>query len=397
MALTRYRAVLRAPHVARLLVTSLVARLPQGMSSLAILLLVTRHSGYARAGLVTGLYVAAAGLSNPLLSRAADRFGARAVLVPTAICYAAGCAVLAAVPADAFVAETVVAAATGLSSPPVVPVVRGLWPRILSADDAQSVYALEATAQELVFITGPALVALIAGLASAPVAILANGAFALVGTLACAASPALSAAARPDTGRRRGLLRGFGLLGYVAAGATITVAFTMTDIAVVAFVSGDRASAGSGVVLAVWSLGSMVGGLWFGARSNASGEAAVARSLLAMAAGIAVAAAAPGTVGLGVLLFLGGMTIAPGLARLYGRVGAAAPAGASTEAFAWIAVGLLAGSSVGAVLGGVSVESIGPRVTFLLGAVPPALAGVALGARRRRPHAAGPAEEPVAS
>src|SRR3954454_22321961 len=136
MAFDRYRAALRSPGVARLLVTSLVARMPNGMASLAILLLVTREHGYAAAGLVTGVYVAAAGASNLLLSRAADRVGARRGLVPAAGGYALGTVALALVSDDAYWVLLVVAAATGLSSPPVVSVVRGLWPRILEAEEA---------------------------------------------------------------------------------------------------------------------------------------------------------------------------------------------------------------------------------------------------------------------
>src|SRR4051794_41986726 len=101
--------------------------MPLGMSSLAILLLVTRHHGYARAGLVTGVYVAAAGVSNLLLARAADRWGPRRVLLPSAVGYAAGMAVLAAVAADAHPAELVVAAAAGLARPPLGSLVRGPW------------------------------------------------------------------------------------------------------------------------------------------------------------------------------------------------------------------------------------------------------------------------------
>src|SRR4051812_7029058 len=176
MAFDRYRAVLRAPGVARLLVTSLIARMPNGMSSLAILLLVTREHGYAAAGVVTGVYVAAAGASNLVLSRAADRFGARRVLVPAAVGYALGTVALALVPGDLYWAQLVVAALTGLSSPPIVSVVRGLWPRILEAEQAQAVYGLEATAQELIFIVGPALVALVASLAGAAAALVLTGA-----------------------------------------------------------------------------------------------------------------------------------------------------------------------------------------------------------------------------
>lgn len=367
---------MRTPSVGRLLGTSLVARMPNGMSSLAILLLVTRHNGYGRAGLVTGLYVAAAGASNLVLARAADRIGPRRVLVPAAVGYAVGMIALALVPADAYLAELLVAAAAGLTSPPVVSVVRGLWPRMLEPAVAQAVYGLEATAQELIFMLGPALVAVMAGLAGSPLAVALTGLLALIGTLAFAATPVLATPERPAVKVRRRLLRGTRLPAYVAVGVAITIAFNMCDVAVVAFVSGRHASAGAGVVLAVWSLGSLLGGLVFGAGAARVDDPAVARSVAAIALAVAAAAAAPGNVGLAVIMFFGGATIAPGLARLYTRVGAVAPGGASTEAFGWMAVGLLVGSSIGAALGGLTVDTFGARVTFLLAGAAPAVGAV---------------------
>jgi len=389
VSFSRYRVALRMPGVARVLITSLVARLPLGMSSLGILLLVTRHHGYARAGLVTGLYAAANGLSNVGLSRAADRLGARRVLVPTAFGYAASMTALGLVPERLYVVELVLAMAAGVANPPVVPVVRGLWPRILEPEQAQAVYGLEATLQEIVFITGPALVALIAAAGGAPVAVVATGAMGLGGTLACVASPALRDLKPSVAERHRRMLRGIGLPAYMSIGFALVLAFNMMEVAVVAFVSGRQASASSGVVLAVWSLGSFVGGLWFGTSTQRVSDTSVLGSLVAVAAGIAIAAAASGPVVLGLLLFIGGMTIAPALARLYSRVGALAPEGASTEAFGWVTVGLLGGASVGAALGGVCVQAIGGRVTFLLAAAGPAVVALALvGWVRGQPGAA---------
>jgi len=68
-----------------------------------------------------------------------------------------------------------------------------------------------------------------------------------------------------------------------------------------------------------------------------------------------------------------------------------APEGASTEAFGWIAVGLLAGSSTGAALGGWTVDALGPRADFALAAVAPALVALVIAAwlRRRDPATAG--------
>lgn len=378
MALDRYRDVLRVPGVRRLLVTSLVARAPNGMSSLAILLLVARAHGYGRAGLVTGTYVAAAAVTNPWVARLVDRLGARPVLVGTAACYAAAMSALASVPAGAYPLTLLTAALAGISGPPVVPVVRGLWPRKFEGPEVQAAYGLEATAQELIFIVGPALVAVVAGLSQPRVAVLVTAALAFGGTVALATAPEFRDRPPREAVVRHRLLRRTRLPVYVGIGVTLCIGFTMSDVAIVAFVSGRSASPQSGAVLAVWSVGSMLGGLLFGAAKGRVDEATVGAGTLAVAAGLAACALAPGAVGLAAILFTGGMVVAPVLARLYAQVGATMPDGAATEAFAWVGVGLLVGSSIGASVGGLTVESLGPRVTFLLAATLPAAAAVAL-------------------
>jgi predicted MFS family arabinose efflux permease len=140
----------------------------------------------------------------------------------------------------------------------------------------------------------------------------------------------------------------------------------------------------------------MLGGLLFAGRSGGVDDGAVAAGCLAVAASVAAAAAAPARVGLGVILFVGGMTIAPALGRLYTRVAVVVPEGATIEAFAWIGVGFLAGSSLGSSLGGLTIDALGARTTFLLASVAPALmAAVVLVMARRR--ASGANVYPLAS
>jgi predicted MFS family arabinose efflux permease len=348
------------------------------MSSLSVILLVSRHHGYGRAGLAVGVSVGLTCISNPLLARLAITRGARRVLVPSAIAYAALMTALAVVPASSYAAQLACCAGAGLTVPPVVAVVRGLWPRLFGAEEAQALYGLEATAQELIFIVGPALVAVLAALAGAASAVVATGAIGLAGVLALSMSPLLSEHGARRARERHRLLRDSRLVLYVGVAFTLTVAFNMCDISIVAFVSGKHASAASGVVLALWSTGSMIGGLLFGAGGRLADEVSVALGCLAVAVGVAAAAAAPGRIGLAVIMFAGGMVIAPALGRLYARVGAIVPDVAATEAFAWIGVGLLAGSSVGAALGGVTVDAWGSRPSFLLAAALPALVATIL-------------------
>jgi MFS family permease len=367
MVLARYQQVLRRPHVKRLLLTAILARLPQGMSGLAVLLLLTPSVGYARAGLATGISVAGAGLSNVLLARAVDRVGARPVLLPAAVLYAAAMLGLAAAAHGRYAVQVGICAAIGLVTPPISSVSRGLWPRLLGDEESQVVYGLEATAQELIFIAGPATVALIAGLASARTAVVTSGVIGLVGALAYISAPPFADVVRRDArGRRTRVLFGTGVLRYAVVGVCLTLGFNMTDIATVDFVGGRRASAAAGVVLAVWSLGSLLGGLRFGAASQPVTDRTLARVVVLVGCGLAAAAVSPDSVGLAAILCLSGGAVAPALARLYTRMGAVASEGATTEAFGWLAVGFLVGSSLGSTLGGVSVDVIGPRWTFVL-------------------------------
>src|SRR3954454_6817168 len=221
------------------------------MASWEFFCLATRPTGIDRPASVTGFADRRGGFSNLLLSRGADRWGARRVLLPTAVAYAVLMTALAAVPADDYLLELLFGAAARAATAPVVSVVRGLWPRLLDPPTAQVVYGLEATAQELIFISGPAIVALVAGLAGAPAAVVLTGVIALAGTLAFVASPALARPRAPGPRVRHRLMRETRLPIYVAIGVAITVAFNMMDVGVVAFVSGQHASAAAGVVLAV--------------------------------------------------------------------------------------------------------------------------------------------------
>lgn len=350
--------------MARLLLTAMAARLPQGMTGLAILLLLTPHIGYGRAGIATGASVATAGVSNVLLARAVDRTGARIVLTSAAVAYLIGVCLLAALADASYVVQLLVCASLGLFAAPISSVSRGMWAKLLGAEQAQVLYGLEATAQELVFIAGPASVALVAGLASARVALVLSGVLGFVGVLGYVTAPVFDSADRPKPDRRAGgVLRGR-VAAYALVGVCLTVGFSMTEIATVAFVGGRHATTASGVVLAIWSGGSLVGGLIFGAGAAQVTDKALAGVVAVAGAGLALGVAAPGTIGLAFILFASGAAVAPALARLYTRMGSVAPAGAVTESFGWLAVGFQVGSAAGAAVGGLSVDAIGARPTF---------------------------------
>lgn len=370
MVLTRYQAALRQPHVARLLLTSVIARLPQGMSGLAIILFLTPEHGYGRAGLATGISVAGAGVSSVGLARAVDRVGARWVLAPASTLYALAMLGLAFSRHHGFVLQVGICAAIGLVTPPVSAVARGLWSQLLDEGGAQALFGLEATVQELIYISGPALVALVAGGISARTAVIVSGAMGLVGALSYVSAPPFTLQRRERrTGPRQHVLFGTGVFRFVVVAICVTVAFGITDISTVAFVGGRNTSAGAGVVLAIWSVGSLIGGVLFGAAKGVVTPPVLARVVTVVGSGLALASVSPNRVGLAVVLFCSGMAIAPMMARLYALMAAAAGDASKTEAFGWLAVGFLIGTSLGSALGGVSIDALGARWSFVFAGI----------------------------
>jgi MFS family permease len=378
----RYRAVMRVPGVGWLLTTSLVARLPVAMANLAIILRIATATGsYARAGAVTGAYVVGTGLFGPFLGRLADRAGRRPVLLISAVVNAAGLISLAFIPVHHTVVILIVAAASGASLPPVAPAVRSLWPALVPEDLRSGIYAFDATMQEATFMVGPTLVALLSSLSGPPAALIACGGIGLAGTLAVSlhpavgtpltSDPAAATTSAPDRPARRRLLHPAGLPGLASLVIIVLVflaSILIVEVTVVAFAGHHHASSQAGLLLAAWSTGSMVGGFAFGARSAHAGTRVLAPLMLAAAVGFLCLAAAPGVGLLYGLLFLAGMSIAPGFSCIYGLVGTLAPSTGSVEAFSWIASGIQIGAASGAALGGLLVEDIGTRWSFVFAA-----------------------------
>ena len=117
-------------------------------------------SGYGRAGLLTAAYSLGCCLGGPALSRVMDVRGQRAALVLGGVVSSLALAVLPWVPSGG---ALVVALVAGLATPPLEPALRTLWPSVLSPRQVPSAFALDAAAQELIFVLGP-LVVLVAQL-----------------------------------------------------------------------------------------------------------------------------------------------------------------------------------------------------------------------------------------
>jgi predicted MFS family arabinose efflux permease len=252
--------------------------------------------------------------------------------------------------------------------------------------------------QELIFVIGPPLVALLAAVLSPAAAVLGTATLLLVGVGVFAATP-VSRAWRPE--RRAadwaGALRSPGIRAVLATIVLLASAFGTVEVTVVAGAEqlGSRALAGP--LLALWALGSMVGGLAFGSRASDRGPEQRMIGLLALVvAGIALLAVAGGLAQLGAGMILAGLGIAPAIACLYLLVDRLAPAGTVTEAFTWVTTAFATGFAAGNALGGSLVHRVGTDRAFLVAAA--GVAAATLLARLRRDAlAGGPAGMPEAA
>jgi MFS family permease len=356
-----YLTVWRLPSAPVLLVGGFAGRLPSSMVPLALLLMVQQQTGsYAVAGLASATLGIAMAVMAPVLGRLADRHGPRPVLLAQAAVYPLLLALLVAVVLGGAPDLAVVAAsaAAGVATPLVSGTVRALWSRA-DARLRPTAFALDATATELVFVVGPSVVATLAVFASPALAVGVAGILAVGGALAIAASGAMRSWT-PAIGDRTGLFTTVlapGMPRVLLSGSAVMLGFGALEVAIPAFADAAGSPGMSGVLLAVWSLGSAAGGLWFGARVVSFSLPRQYRwGLLGVTIGLAPLAWVSSPVALGVLLFVGGTAIAPTLTVQNSLVGSFAPVHATTEAFTWLSTITVGASAIGAAVGGALID-----------------------------------------
>ena len=362
-------ALLRVPQVPRLLVSALVGRLPNGMVPLALVLF-ARATGesYGRAGLLAAAYTLGCCLGGPALSRVMDLRGQRGALVLGGVVSSLALAVLPWSPGGlAFV----VALLAGLATPPLEPALRTLWPSVLEPRHVPSAFALDAAAQELVFVLGP-LVVLLAQLTGAGGGLVAAAVVGVLGTLWFTATRA-SCTWRPSTHEHRhwlGPLRSQRLSVLYVSLALLGATIGVPAVALVAYAESTGHRPLASWLVAANALGALIGGLAYSPRAPHRDPR---RDLLLGLALLVVTYAASATVPENVAL-MALLTIASGLGLpavltcVFQLVDRLAPVGTTTEAFAWLISAFLVGSSAGTALAGLLVDGNHLPGAFLMAA-----------------------------
>ncbi|MDQ1044068.1 MFS transporter [Streptomyces sp. V4I2] len=359
----RYASLLRSPHVARLLVGTLVGRLPSGMAAVAIPLALREDDApYGFVGLVVGVFALATAAGGPLLGRLVDRIGQTLVLLPAALLAGCGFLLIAAAP-DRPASVIAGAVLAGAASPPLEPCLRALWPTIVSDEKLESAYALDSASQELIFVGGPLIVAGCVAVASPVTGLWVAAVLGLAGVLVVGtAEPARAWRAPAREADWLGPLRSRGLVVLLVSLTGVGVALGTLNVVVVAYAEEHRVPGGAPALLALNAFGALVGGLAYGAVRRWSVPPARRALLLTLclSPGYALLCLLPGPPSMSGLMVLTGLFLAPVLTVTFVLVGELAPAGTVTEAFAWLVTLMTSGMALGSAVVGLVLEHGGP-------------------------------------
>ncbi|MGP3941994.1 MFS transporter [Streptomyces sp. 6N106] len=372
-----YGELLRTPHAARLLIGTLLGRLPNATAALAVLLFARAEGGsYALAGGLSAVYGVANAVGQPLLGRAVDRFGQTWVMLPAAVTSALGMVLFAVVGLDPLPVAYAAMLIAGLFTPPLEGGLRALWPSVLRREDqVHAAYALDAVAQEVMFAVGPLLVTLSVAVWSEAAALLVINAIGVAGALWVVVSrPSRQWRSAPREAHWLGALRSPGLL--VLLGSFFFIGLALGAIAVAAVAYADEHGGGvvSSALLSALGVGALVGGIVYGGRTWPGAPERRLRLLVAaLALGYLPLMLVPGVVMMTVLAGVAGVFLAPALACAFVVVDRHAPTGTVTEAFSWLVTTFVVGNAVGTAVAGPAVQLGGVAPGFAV----PAAGGVA--------------------
>ena len=351
-----YLSLLRSPGVARIIAAQLAARFPGGMLSLAYLLHIERiHDSYGAAGLVLAANSVGSAIAGPLTSRWMGVWGMRPVLaITTAVCALSILTI-------GFVEMTIpitmlVGFIGGLSYPPVQPAVRTIYPKMVNSRQLTPLFSLDASAQEIIWVAGPVITTLVATQISTVLAVVLCVVFLVGGGIWFISSPELGRVRIPRSKRALGkVVTRPAVLLMTVVGITMVGSFAAVEAGVVAtFGHGDP---GSGIVLAVFAAGSLIGGLAFGHLSISPWT--LARRAGIILVGLSIAAFWLNIWWLSAALFIAGVGIAPALAAIFSVVSASVKFSDTAEAYGWVGTGQLMGAALGSALAGFLIDANG--------------------------------------
>lgn len=350
------------------------------MVGLGILLFTSGVTGsYGLAGVMSAAFSLSAAAGMIISSRLVDRLGQHKVLGWLIAGESLGLAlfVISMELAWPLAISAIIVVAAGTCSPAVGPAVRARWTFVIARVDSASspklrtAFALESIFEEIIFTIGPLITAWLAISLALPAPIILAIVIGVAGTLVLIRQRSTEPTPAPlhqSQVPHKAAFRRSGVQLMIWSAIATGAIFGSFEVSIVAFTAEQGAPQASGLLLAVWALMSMFGGLWFGSRHF---RAPLSRQLVVITGSL--------TVALAVIPFLNSLTtltlasiisgalVAPLLITIFSLAERLVPNAQLTEGLTFINSGLTVGFSLGVAAGGYLIDVSGAELGFALG------------------------------
>lgn len=356
----RYRAVLSHPGAVAFVLSGLLSRFPGSMVNISLILLIRiQYDSYAMAGRVAAIGTLAWAMQTVPTARLVDRLGQRAGMIPLIALHVTGVG-MAIVSAMLCGPEPWLWGAAVLMSlsGPLGSLTRARWSHILTSDrDIHTAFSLEGILDEILFMTGPALSTILAYQVYPPAGLVFCTASLLVGITILLSQTSTEPPRRPKEDKGLGLKIPRTVIAVTAIAFTLGLVFGAIDISIVAFADERGVKPVAGVILAVLSLGSFLGGLLYGSRNwTIPLERRILLASLLATVGFWTMSLMPGLILFSIVGFFSGATIAPLIAGSDNAIQRSVRKEHLTEGLAWLRIGIGIGVAIGAWLAGRAID-----------------------------------------
>ncbi|MHB1063713.1 MAG: MFS transporter [Georgenia sp.] len=365
-----YREIFRIPGTIAFSAAGLLARFPVAMVSIGIVLMLSMMTGsYALAGSVSATFVIAQAICAPQLARMVDRHGQAKVMAPSITVSAVGLAGLVGAAVTEAPTWTLFAAAilAGGTIGSMGALVRARWSAVVHTPrELHRAYSLESALDESTFALGPVVATTLAttvtpwsAVAAALVLILLGG-YLFLGQRSTEPAPVLA-----EKHTQGSVMRSGAMVGLVVVFMCVGGIFGATDVAVVAFTAERGRPELAGVLLGIFSAGSMIAGLLYGAKlwTGPAWRRFVA-GVVVLAVGSSLFLLVNSLVVMAAVMFVTGFAISPTVINGNALVHHTVAQNRLTEGLTWLSTGINFGVSIGSSVGGAFIDAQGSRGGF---------------------------------
>ena len=380
-----YREIFEIAGALRFSIAGFVARIHLSMDRLALLFIVVHKTGsYGLAGLMVATASIVITIAQPFWARAADFYGQGRILYLNTILRFISFTIFILLvrfdfPIWTWFVSIVIAESNTINAGSLV---RRRWVNILPNPKLKTTaYSFESLLDEIIFVFGPLLATFLATNVSPVSCLIASMAFVIIG------QPALAKLrdSEPTVEKVKKDLNALNIIKRKSAQAIILPVFFVggyfgsVGIVVVAFANKAGTPEISGLLLAVWALGSATSALVNGVVGIDFSPAKIfIYSLIFMFIMSLGLFFTNSPLTLGIALFLNGLGISPLLVNAFATMEQEVSQEELTEAMTWVITGTPTGGAIGSAIAGQVIDNFGVNQGFLIPVLALFLANLAL-------------------